>query len=48
MRNRDIAGRLFLSEHTVKQYLYTAYRALGVSNRTQATKLFEEWRSHQE
>lgn len=34
--NREIAGRLFLSEKTVKAHLAAVFRKLGVANRTQA------------
>jgi DNA-binding NarL/FixJ family response regulator len=34
--NRDIAAALGLSENTVKVYLVTIYRVLGVSSRTEA------------
>ena len=35
MRDREIAALLFLSPRTVESYLGSAYRKLGVSNRTQ-------------
>ncbi len=35
--NRDIAQELGLSEHTVKVHLAVIFRALGVSNRVEAT-----------
>ena len=34
--NREMAGRLFLSEKTVKAHLAAIFRKLGVTNRTQA------------
>jgi DNA-binding NarL/FixJ family response regulator len=39
MSNAEIGKRLHLSESTIKQHLRTAYKTLGVSNRTQASKL---------
>jgi DNA-binding NarL/FixJ family response regulator len=39
MSNAEIGRRLYLSESTVKQHLRAAYKVLGVSNRTQASKL---------
>jgi DNA-binding NarL/FixJ family response regulator len=39
MSNADIGKRLYLSESTIKQHLRSAYKVLGVSNRTQASKL---------
>lgn len=35
MRDREIAASLYLSPRTVESYLQSAYRKLGVSNRTQ-------------
>jgi len=39
MSNAEIGKRLYLSESTVKQHLRSAYKVLGVSNRTQASKV---------
>lgn len=39
MSNAQIADRLYLSESTVKQHLRSAYKLLGVSNRTEAAAL---------
>jgi DNA-binding NarL/FixJ family response regulator len=41
MSNAEIGERLYLSESTIKQHLRGAYKVLGVSNRTQASKLLE-------
>jgi len=38
MSNAQIAGRLYLSESTIKQHLRAVYKALGVRNRTEAAK----------
>jgi DNA-binding NarL/FixJ family response regulator len=38
LSNAEIAGRLYLSESTVKQHLRAAYKLLGVRNRTEAAK----------
>ncbi len=38
LSNAEIAGRLYLSESTIKQHLRTAYKLLGVRNRTEAAK----------
>jgi len=35
LRDREIAAALYLSPRTVESYLHSAYRKLGVSNRTQ-------------
>ena len=39
MSNAEIGARLYLSESTIKQHLRGVYKALGVSNRTQVSKL---------
>lgn len=36
--NREIAGQLFLSPHTVKEHTSSLYRKLGVRNRAEAVK----------
>jgi two-component system response regulator DesR len=36
--NREIADRLYLSPHTVKEYTSSVYRKLGVRNRAEAVK----------
>jgi DNA-binding NarL/FixJ family response regulator len=36
--NAQIARRLFVTESTVKQHLYKAYKTLGVRNRREAAK----------
>jgi DNA-binding NarL/FixJ family response regulator len=38
LSNAQIAGRLYLSESTIKQHLRAAYKVLGVQNRTAAAK----------
>jgi DNA-binding NarL/FixJ family response regulator len=40
--NAQIAGRLYLSESTIKQHLRAAYKVLGVHNRTEAAKTMRE------
>jgi DNA-binding NarL/FixJ family response regulator len=42
LTNAQIAQRLYLSEFTIKQHLRHAYKLLGVSNRTEAAKLFRK------
>ena len=42
LSNADIAGRLYLSESTIKQHLRAVYKVLGVRNRTEAAKTMRE------
>jgi DNA-binding NarL/FixJ family response regulator len=42
LSNAQIAGRLYLSESTIKQHLRAVYKELGVRNRTQAAKMMRE------
>jgi DNA-binding NarL/FixJ family response regulator len=42
LSNAQIAGRLYLSESTIKQHLRAVYKVLGVRNRTQAAKMMRE------
>ena len=44
LSNAQIAGRLYLSESTIKQHLRAVYKVLGVRNRTQAAKTMREHR----
>ena len=44
LTNHDIAGRLYLSINTVKSYIRSAYRKIGVSRRAQAVL----WAVHHE
>jgi DNA-binding NarL/FixJ family response regulator len=42
LSNAKIAGRLYLSESTIKQHLRAVYKVLGVRNRTEAAKTMRE------
>jgi DNA-binding NarL/FixJ family response regulator len=42
LSNAEIAGRLYLSESTIKQHLGAVYKELGVRNRTQAARTMRE------
>jgi DNA-binding NarL/FixJ family response regulator len=42
LSNAEIAGRLYVSESTIKQHLRAAYKVLGVRNRTEAAKAMRE------
>lgn len=43
LSNREIGGRLFLAEKTVKNYVSGALSKLGMQRRTQAAVLAAEW-----
>lgn len=40
--NREIAARLYLSPHTIKEYSSSLYRKLGVRNRAEAARRAEQ------
>ena len=42
LSNAEIGMRMHLSESTIKQHLRAAYKLLGVSNRTEASKLVRQ------
>jgi DNA-binding NarL/FixJ family response regulator len=42
LSNAEMAGRLYLSESTIKQHLRAVYKVLGVRNRTEAAKTMRE------
>ena len=42
LSNAQIAERLFLTESTIKQHLYAAYKLLNVRNRIQAATLLQD------
>jgi ATP/maltotriose-dependent transcriptional regulator MalT len=50
LSNRQIAGRIFVAQSTVKSYVNAIFRKLGVENRTRAAAearrlgLISEWR----
>lgn len=45
MRNQEIAGKLFISPHTVKTHAYNLYKKIHVSNRFEAVQWLEKHRS---
>src|SRR5215217_2643486 len=42
LSNAEIAGRLYLSESTIKQHLRAVYKVLGVRNRTEAARTMRD------
>ena len=40
--SKDIKNELFLSPHTIKEYIYRIYKKTGVKNRVQMVNLFRE------
>ncbi len=42
LRNKEIAESLFLSEGTVKGYIFKLYKKIGAKNRVQATSIFQD------
>jgi len=40
--NKEIEDELFLSHHTIKEYIYRIYKKTGVKNRVQLTNLFRD------
>ncbi len=42
--SKDIENELFLSPHTIKEYIYRIYKKTGVKNRVQMVNLFREQR----
>jgi DNA-binding NarL/FixJ family response regulator len=42
LSNAEIAGRLYLTESTIKQHLRAVYKVLGVHNRTEAAKTMRD------
>jgi DNA-binding CsgD family transcriptional regulator len=40
--SKDIENELFLSPHTIKEYIYRIYKKTGVKNRVQMVNLFRE------
>jgi len=43
LSNEGIAQRLFVSEHTIKSHLYSAYKKLGVSSRLEASNWVRDY-----
>ena len=41
--NREIAGDLFVSEGTMRNYISVIYNKIGVNDRLKAVALLREW-----
>jgi DNA-binding CsgD family transcriptional regulator len=44
--NREIGTELFISGHTVKEYIYRVYKKTGVKNRVQLANLLREYKNY--
>ena len=44
LANKEIAARLGIAEGTVKAHMHAVFKALGVTNRTQAVVLYNRLR----
>jgi DNA-binding NarL/FixJ family response regulator len=42
LSNREIAGQLYLTGHTVKSHLLTLFQKLGVKNRTECVLVSQQ------
>ena len=46
MQNQEIAGKLFISPHTVKTHAYNLYKKIHVSSRFEAVQWLEKYHNH--
>lgn len=44
LNNKQIAGQLFISEHTVKNHVSKIFQKLEITDRSQATAILYEWK----